>query len=229
MHDRGVLYMVWGNTDRIERALDRSRKSLASVHPELPVEVIRLETKDPFKGLLEKAQMFERTPFRQTLFLDADTVVLDRLDFGFQKAEQFGIACCICECPWACRYGGIQGDIIEYNTGVLFFSEKSKSLFERWANLAPQIDSSIHFLGPEGQKFTMPYNDQGSFAVAVEESSISPFVLPMNWNFRPQWNRSFFGPMKIWHDYAEVPPFFYELRKYYNQPGSVIQYHAAMR
>src|SRR5689334_23623876 len=133
MTDRGVLYMVWGSDDKIERALERSTKSLNAIHPELPIEIVRLNAMDPIKGLLEKARMFERSPFRQTLFLDADTVVLDRLDFGFRKAQQFGLACCICECPWARRYGGVQGETIEYNTGVLFFSRKAKPVFERWA------------------------------------------------------------------------------------------------
>jgi hypothetical protein len=229
MTDRGVLYMVWGGDDKIERALERSRKSLGTIHPELPIEVVRLHTSEPIKGLLEKARMFERSPFRQTLFLDADTVVLDRLDFGFQKAQQFGIACCVCECPWARRYGGVGGETIEYNTGVLFFSEEAKPVFETWARLAPQINSSILFLGPQGQRLVMPYNDQCSFAVAIEQSNFSPFVLPLNWNFRPQWQRSFFGPVKIWHDYTEVPAFFADMHKYYSQPGSIIQYHSAMR
>jgi hypothetical protein len=80
MSKRGVIYMVWGRNEKIERAFERSKKSVNTVHPELPVEVIRLDdANDPCKGLLEKAQMFERTPFRETLFLDADTVVLGRL------------------------------------------------------------------------------------------------------------------------------------------------------
>ena len=75
----------------------------------------------------------------------------------------------------------------------------------------------------------MRYDDQCSFAVAIEETKILPFVLPLNWNFRPQWQLSFFGPVKIWHDYAEPPPFFAEMRKYYNQREPIIQYHVAMR
>ena len=109
MSERGVIYMVWGRGVKIERALERSRKSVAAVHPELPVEVIRLDdANDPCKGLLEKARMFERSPFHETLFLDADTVVLGRLDYGFRKAQDFGLACCICECPWARRYAGFR-------------------------------------------------------------------------------------------------------------------------
>ena len=51
----------------------------------------------------------------------------------------------------------------------------------------------------------MPVNDQAGFALAVERTGFLPFVLPMNWNFRPKWHKSFFGPIKIWHDYREVP------------------------
>jgi hypothetical protein len=230
MSERGVIYMVWGRGVKIERALERSRKSVAAVHPELPVEVIRLDdANDPCKGLLEKARMFERSPFHETLFLDADTVVLGRLDYGFRKAQDFGLACCICECPWARRYAEIQGEAIEYNTGVLFFGERAKPVFESWARLAPQLDSSIDFLGPQGQHLRMPYNDQCSFAAAIEETRFLPFVLPLNWNFRPQWYRSFFGPLKIWHDYAEVPPIFAEMCRYYDQPKAIIQFHAATR
>jgi hypothetical protein len=47
--------------------------------------------------------MAAMTPFEETLFLDADTVPLGRLDFGFEQAQRFGLACCICEVPWARR------------------------------------------------------------------------------------------------------------------------------
>ena len=99
MSERGVIYIVWGRNARTEKALERSRESINSVHPELPVEVFRLDADDPVKGLLQKSRMLELSPFRETLYLDADTVVLGRLDFAFLKAQEFGLACCICECP----------------------------------------------------------------------------------------------------------------------------------
>jgi lipopolysaccharide biosynthesis glycosyltransferase len=230
MAERGVLYMVWGHEDKIERALERSIKSLHVIHPELPIEVVRVDATDPFKGLLEKARMFERSPFQQTLFLDADTVVMGRLDFGFEKALQFGIACSIAVCPWARRYHkSANGDIIEYNTGVLFFNQIGKPVFEKWVELSPKVDSSIIFFDAQGRRTTMPYADQCAFALAIDQLNFSPFVLPLNWNFQPQWERSFFGPIKIWHDYGDVPLFFEEMNKYYNRPDSIIQYHAALR
>jgi len=202
-------------------------KSVKAIHPELPAEVIRVEAPDPIKGLLEKSRMLELSPFEETLFLDADTVVLGRLDFAFQKAEQFGLACAICECPWAKRYAGIDGDLIEYNTGVLFFTRKAKPIFERWNRLSSQVDSSIKFYDNERRLITMPYNDQAAFSLAIDESKFNPFVLPLNWNFRPLWQRSFFGPIKVWHNYADVPAFFHDANKYYGQADSIIQYHEA--
>ena len=223
MSDRGVLYVVWG--DKIQKVLDRSIDSVKRVHPELPVHIQRLpEDPAPFRGLLEKANMLEMTPFRNTLFLDADTVVLGRLDYGFEKAQRFGLACAICECPWARRYGGIHGDIIEYNTGVLFFTDKARPVFETWKKLSTQIDSSI-LIPRENDSWMMPFNDQASFAQAIENSGFQPHVLPLNWNFRPEWHASFFGPIKIWHHYQDVPPALLEINRQYERPDAVIEYH----
>lgn len=226
---RGVLYIVWG--EKAENALKRSIASLQAVHPELPYEIKRLPKEtDGFKGLLEKSKMMELSPYDETLFLDADTVVLDRLDFGFAKAQRFGLACCICECPWARRYRGLPNDdAIEYNTGVLFFTRAAEPLFSRWRDKAPRLDSAIDFIGPNGQPAVMPYNDQAAFAQAVSEWDRAPFVLPFNWNFRPIWQWTFFGPIKIWHEYADPPPQLAQLNVSYRQPGAIIQFHAPMR
>jgi hypothetical protein len=151
-------------------------------------------------------------------------VVLDRLDFGFERARQFGLACCICECPWARRYGGLSGDLIEYNTGVLFFTRQMKPLFDAWKINVSKLDSSITFkTGPE-KMGRMPSNDQGGFAQAIAELGICPYVLPMNWNLRPLWQKTFFGPVKIWHDYAPVPPKLVEWIQTQNGEQKIIEF-----
>jgi hypothetical protein len=205
--NRGILYIVWaGHDPRVEESLKRSTASAKEIHPELPQKVIRLD-----KGtLLDKASMFDLSPFDETLFLDADTMLLDRVDYGFVKAQQHGVACCICECPWARRYAPCSVDQIEYNTGVLFFNRSVKSFFDKWRELASTIDSSIPFRdGDNGSLIKeMPYNDQAGFSLAVEELKTNPFILPLNWNFRPAWHKSWFGEIKIWHDYNAVPDSF---------------------
>jgi hypothetical protein len=215
---RGVLYVKWGV--RGDQVFQRSLDSLRALHPELAVHVQQLPDN---ATLLDKARMFGFTPFEETLYLDTDTVVLDRLDFGFSMAGQHGLACGICENPWARRYGGLAGDLIEYNTGVLFFTKAAKAVFEFWVAHAPVMDSSIRFY--QGQQLqTMPFNDQAAFSLAVANWSQPPFVLPFNWNFRPEWHRSWWGPIKIWHDYRPVPEEIVNWSKAQAQPGTVVQY-----
>jgi hypothetical protein len=215
---RGVLYLVWG--EGVKDALERSCASVRQIHPELPIHIERLPDGS---NLLDKAGMGERSPFEETLYLDADTVVLGRLDYAFERAAQFGLACSICECPWARRYAGLRGDLVEYNTGVVFFTRKAQPLLREWKQRVRRVDSSILFVR-DGQLCRMPLNDQAAFAQAVAETGFSPFVLPQNWNFRPAWHKSWFGPIKIWHDYRPVPE---ELRSWsaeQSREESIIQY-----
>src|SRR5476649_787202 len=124
---RGILYIVWG--DNIEAQLQRSIQSVRNFYPDMPIHIER-GSNDPTQGFRQKTVMGSITPFETTLFLDADTVVLGNLDYAFDRAEEYGLACCICECPWLRRYGNAEGDIIEYNSGVLFFSQKSRHIFD---------------------------------------------------------------------------------------------------
>jgi hypothetical protein len=197
---RGVLYMKWGTS--ADEPLARSIASVKKFHPELPLHVATLPEN---ASLLNKADMLDASPFEETLFLDVDTVVMDRLDFGFTNGLRFGLACCICECPWARRYGGLGGDVVEYNTGVLFFTRRAKPMFDCWKEWVGKLDSSIQFRAPGNELRTMPFNDQAGFSFAVERVGISPYVLPMNWNFRPEWQKVLCGPLKIWHDYRPIP------------------------
>src|SRR5438876_9554670 len=102
MSNRGVLYIKWGD---VHEMLDRSIESVKKYHPELGIHV---HDCPGGSDLLVKAKMLDLTPFEETLFLDIDTVVLGRLDYGFEKARQAGLACCICECPWARRHRGLR-------------------------------------------------------------------------------------------------------------------------
>ena len=227
--ERGVVYMIWGNDARHERALERSIESLKAVHPELPTEVVRLGHEFAAKGLANKAGLFRNSPFRETLFLDLDTVVLRRLDYGFERARRFGLACVINECPWANRHTGLSaaGDLIEYNTGVLFFTERARPVFEAWERLVDTVDGSLTHMRPGDMVVQFPFSDQAAFAAAIEECRFNPFCLPMNWNFRPEFYFSFFGPVVIWHDYRDIPPEIQKITDYYNAPGALIRFFGA--
>lgn len=217
----GVLYMVWPGPG-IDEMLERSIASLKAVHPELPVHVERL----PFgSSLLDKATMYDVSPFANTLYLDADTVVLGSLDFGFEHSWRYGLCVSICECPWARRFSALSGsgDQIEYNTGVIFFSNIAKRLFDRWKTEARGIDGEVPFKR-NGKTEVMAINDQASFSEAVHREGWNPCVLPLNWNFRPQWHRSVFGPIKVWHDRCPVPPDVLEWNERQTAPDAIIDF-----
>jgi len=220
----GVLYMVWGTSH--DPLLSRATESLQQYHPDLPVHVHRVPETEAGSGsaemFLTKAAMASLSPFEKTLYLDADTIVMGPLDYGFEKATQFGLACCICECPWAQRYGGLRQmeGLIEYNTGVLFFTGDANPVMSMWERLARVVDSSTRYVD-NGVEKTMEHNDQGAFARAVEITRFNPYVLPLNWNFRPRWHRSFFGPIRIWHDVAPPPDDIARLNAYYRNPEAI--------
>ncbi len=211
MTTRGVLYLIWGRKGKpeVNDCLMRSIQSVSKHHPGMKVKIEEVAN----GTLLDKARMYDLSPYDETLYLDCDTVVLGDLAFGFEKASRHGLACAVNEAPWARRYQkAITGDVIEYNTGVLFFSKSERTglLFDAWKRLAKSADSSMVFPAPAamgaGLTGTMPMNDQASFALAVEEQAFCPFVLPINWNFRARFQNIFYGPIKVWHDYTPPPP-----------------------
>ncbi len=224
---RGILSIYWGDESKLP--IKRLCDSVAQFCPDLRHELIKIDAVqgDP-KSLNQKAAMFDLSPFEETLFLDIDTVVMGNLDFGFDKARKHGLALSICESPWARRYPKLfSGDQIEYNTGVIFFSKRAKLVFDEWKRISHQVDSSL--IGVDKDSiYKMPSNDQGSFARVIEDTEFNPYVLPFNWNFRPMSHKSFWGPIKIWHDYSDPPPVIYELNRYYENKDSIIQYHQSM-
>ncbi len=62
------------------------------------MHVARIDRSDA--GLC-KCAMFDLSPFAETVFLDADTVVLGDLTFAFEKAAAFGLACSLSRCVGA--------------------------------------------------------------------------------------------------------------------------------
>ena len=219
-----MLYVKWGD---VGPALERSIASVKQHHPELPVHVHELQSGST---LHDKAEMFDASPFEQTLYLDVDTVVLDRLDYAFERAGRHGLACCICESPWARRYDGLsdQGDLVDYNSGVLFFSRAAEPVFRRWAELSPTLDATTRAQRrSDGAIIEQKYNDQAALAKAIDDVRLNPYVLPLNYNFRPRWYKLFWGPIKIWHDYAEVSPGVLAWNAEQTRPGAMVKFARA--
>ncbi|MBA7626392.1 hypothetical protein ES703_33840 [subsurface metagenome] len=217
----GIFYAIWGNSEKIENSLKRSIQSVKKYHPYLPIHVERFEKENK----INKTRMCDISPFEVTAFLDNDTVVLGKLDYGFQKAQQFGLACCINVNPWARRYSDerLHGDMVEYSSGVLFFTKKAKPVFNAWSDFFADVDASILLMRDE-QLCYFPVADQGSFALAIQKIGFNPFILPHNWNFSPRFHTHFFGPIKIWHGYDEIPKVLLDWNVEQSAENAVIKY-----
>jgi hypothetical protein len=205
-HERGIVWLWWG--DKAKTALDRSVQSVRDTNPDVPFYIVQLQGNPSW---LHKPLMYELSPFKNTLFLDCDTVVLGDLNFGFQQAEKHGMALCINECPWARRYpcftdNASAFDAVEYNSGVIFFNRSAGAVFRKWKQHAKTMDTSTAF-EVDGHTLMQANSDQAALSFAMHELEANPFVLPLNWNFRYRWQRGFFGDVRIWHDYD--PPIDY--------------------
>ena len=153
---KGVLYVAYGKMARQEARL--SAESLYRVHPGWPVCVIT-EGDDvgwaptiqwPNRGTpgrWAKVNLDHLTPFDQTLFLDADTRVYDRLDVGFNYLNREWDMVIVPSIPQGddiirhcsederiatilqCRI-----DPLQLNTGVLWFrkSFRVRLFFQTW-------------------------------------------------------------------------------------------------
>ena len=225
MNSRGVLYITFPGYLSEESSEALLERSIASLRLAPRYAVPRRATAGS-ATLLDKAKMFDLSPFDDTLFLDIDTVVMGDLSFGFTLMERYGLAAAICEAPYARRFKGLAdaGDLIEYNTGVLWFDKTSNIIadfFRRWKYHAAVMPSSVKYIGPNGPA-EMALNDQASFAAAVWDAKLNPATLPMQWNFRATWQKTLFGCVKIWHHYDDPPECLEAWNAEQSAPGAII-------
>ena len=216
---RGVLFIAWEAADNAA-ALARAIAALETGHPGLPHHVARMPGTP---STLDKVCLPELSPFATTAYLDDDARVLGRLEFGFEMAERYGLACCHNDNPWRRRHLGIASDAPEYDTGVLFFSAAAKPVFDAWRRVAPLATAPIVAV-EDGTIRQLPADGRLGFAQALDACAVAPLILPLNWSLRPRFHRSFYGPVKIWHGEA-VPEAVRALNRYYEQPDAIIQFH----
>lgn len=201
---RGVLYIVWGS-DHISECIKSAeyvnrfglKTQLVTDYPG-QIDGFDIVTKTTFgehSSYERKINMYKYSVFSETVYLDSDCFVLDNLDLGFIKSRSHGFA--VSAAP-PFYYNCTEGEMVHFNTGVLFFSKSdlSKKLFNRWS----QIASSDRYLNG----FT---KDQLGFSLAIHELDICPYILPHTWNFRIQIFKECWvhGPIKVWHARTEPP------------------------
>jgi len=157
---RGVLYVAYG--DKAWAACARSIATVRTFLPEIPVAVVsdtplkdvehihicRPEA-DP-GARTWKTQIYALSPFDETLYLDADTEVVSNPNAGFDLLRFVDVALSLdCDRRVGEKHNaqhdpaeraatlaevGLEGDLLYYNSGVIFFKRSVRALafFAAW-------------------------------------------------------------------------------------------------
>jgi hypothetical protein len=217
---RAVVYLAWGD-EFVARATASARSAERLGAPRILLtdeahadaargsgafEIVRALDVEHWDHQL-KSRLLEFIPpgFDSLLYLDADTVVLHDISFGFQKAEQHGIAISPAPKYNLAHYKGFDrvlaaNDIevppqLVYNAGVIFFrlTTEVRAVFERWRGLCDTLGRPLGYL-----------QDQPFLALAIEQCGFNPYVLPPVYNYRGNGEVAV-GDVLLWHSHHPVP------------------------
>lgn len=155
--ERGVLYVAYG-----EKARAQAQDSIRHLrrHSKLPVAVV---SDSPLEGAdynirhvevdkgarAQKTRIYSLSPFRETLFLDADTQMLSSPTFGFELLKYVDVVIGqdpnrkLSDVKWPnldpnelkTTREEIGIDVLYYNSGVIFFrrNERTQRMFQAWS------------------------------------------------------------------------------------------------
>jgi hypothetical protein len=210
----GALYIITQDPRYVDLLLT-SAASLKKAMPELPItafsqfpvdnasgsfeKVVAVEaSKD---GFYDKSRLIQDSPYERTLFIDADTFVLDPVPELFTLLDHFDCAATHEEylsTDWHDRYPrtDIPSSFPEFNTGILMLrrSQRTARLLDEWGALYRK------FLQ---EKPGEVINDQPFFRVAAyrSEARIATLTREYNCKFRGQGYLN--GRVKILHGHVE--------------------------
>jgi hypothetical protein len=215
MKSKAIIWINWGTSQ--QPLLRRSTASAAQyvdadlfvisdndLHLHESVQVIHYSYLE--EGYARKAEALARVVpkgYQTYLFLDADTVVLEDISLGFDKAKEFDIAIAIAPTYLLDEYHRTS-EVLEleeldsrgqllFNTGVIFFSNRTlnSGLFGKWLELTQAHHSTMR-------------GDQEMLTIAMELLMINPYVLSKSYNTRGRFE-TIIGTTRIWHQRSPVP------------------------
>ncbi len=188
--NRGVLYIAFGTRYR-DWAL-ASAESVKAHNPEMAVclmsdreeksEHVDISKRIVPAGKRAKVDYVAKTPFEQTLYIDADTVVSGDLIPVFEALDRFDLAITqdfLHSQGWKANampeYAAIPYSFPECNGGVMAYNlnAKVKAFFAEWQRFYHEYEVKTK------------RQDQPSLRVALWNSDLRFHVLPREYNTRP--------------------------------------------
>ena len=131
----------------------------------------------PYFGFADKVYAMVHVPREQVLYLDTDTLLLNKIDDLYNLLERFDIAAAHAPNRWTYKLENIPDAFPEFNCGVILFkrSEKVNTFLHSWfQKYLQQLEQGIN----------MPSGDQPSFREFLYLSDLRVSTLTPEYNCR---------------------------------------------
>lgn len=196
--ERGILYIVFGNSFVDEAIM--SYKSLRRFMPDIPVcfmtdDLEKLSSindknlivaKITPRHIRSKVDFVAHTPFKNTIYLDSDTLIVRDISDIFESLGRFDVAVTHDFARKRKKYADI---IPEYEKIPYSFSEVNGGVFA--FSLNKRTEDFLNLWKSYFYKYYAQTNgwDQVSLRISLWESNVSLFHLPVEYNIRSKSNR----------------------------------------
>jgi hypothetical protein len=208
----GALYIITQDPRYIDLLLT-SAASLRKAMPELPISVFsqfplkselfeRVFPVEPTTdGFYDKASLIRNSPYERTLFIDADTCILEPVPELFTLLVRFDCAATqeeYLDTDWHHRYPrpDVPSSFPEFNTGVLLLKrcDRVNRMLDQWGELYRKYLE---------EKPGQPINDQPFFRVAAYFSDVRIATLTREYNCKFRGQGYLNGKVKIMHGHVD--------------------------
>jgi hypothetical protein len=209
----GAIYIITQDHRYVNLMLN-SVASLKRVMPNLPVTVFsQFPIESPMleqvvqvdassNGFYDKTVFMRKTPYERTLFIDADTYIVDPVPELFTVLDNFDCAATHEEylsTDWWNDYPrpDIPASFPEFNTGIMAFgnSPRMRNLLDSWVKLYESFMRDK----PGGR-----CNDQQFFRAVVYSSDIRMATLTREYNCKFRGQGFLNGRVKILHGHVDL-------------------------
>ena len=192
-NDTGITYLIVGSDDKYLREFKKSYNSLRNHYDgavtlitdkDIKLSDLNIITVDSFgcnrqSYLLNKPKYLPLSPYKKTIFLDTDTIILEDFSELFILLDNFDFCATIgpMDFNWPCPSNKLLPGYMPYNTGVLGYTsnECCQNVFTDWFKNYKQY-----------LKTDLPkdFSDQTPFNEAVFLNKAYVCTLPNNYNLR---------------------------------------------
>ena len=212
MTTNGAIYIITQDPRYVDLLLS-SAASLKRAMPELPITAFSqfpvnsplfdkvISVSPSADGFYDKAHLMLQSPYDRTLFIDADTSVLEPVPELFTLLDYFDCAATHEEylnTDWFKSYPrlDVPDSFPEFNTGIFAFkrSEPTRRVLEEWGRLYRQYLQ---------EKPNEQLNDQPFFRVAAYYGDIRIATLTREYNCKFRGQGYLNGSVKILHGHID--------------------------